>query len=378
VIPRLKFAFSLAVLATLATGTWQRVCAQSSTTLQTFYAIGLAHAESHPYNFTGRMFIDDDALVGEGTGTLLRRHTALTAGHVVFNPSEGFVANLSFTRGLYGNSFISIQQANAVDVLAGYQSALAADPNPDGETIATLSYDMGLAVFATAPVDNDWGIYDPDPTQLTNGDGRFILGYPGVTFDGLTMAYLVPAAPFVQVGFGASGAYSNQFYLAEPGFSGGPVYAVVSGQQAVVGELTAGLADATGEFNNAYIRALDLPAAKFFQDAEYNAGLIGAVTITGPTLARRGVVRNYHLTVNFAVPNADGSAAATGRYPELKLKSDTPGTPEAPLTTITKISNTHFQVYFSPTLRAGMTVHLLGYFDKNMPAPNSTLAVLLK
>jgi V8-like Glu-specific endopeptidase len=368
------------VFGALTAGALQTVTAQSGISLQSFYAIGLKHAESHPYDFTGRLFVNDDAEVGEATGTLLRRHTVLTAGHVVFNSTEGFLTNLSFTRGLYGNSFVSVQQTNAVNVLAGYQAAVAANPeaSTDVETIETAESDLGYAIVDAAPVDSDWGVYDADPTQLTNNDGRFILGYPGVTFDGLTMAYLVPTAPFVQIGMGTTGAYSNQFYVAEPGFSGGPVYAVVNGQQVVVAELTAGNADTTGEFNAALIRAIDPPAAKFFQDAEYNAGLISAVAINGPATTKRGVNHIYHLTVEFAVPNVNGSAATTNRYPELKLKSNTPGTSEAPLTTITKISNTQFVVNFSTTLRAGATVTLTGYFDKNMPAPNSSIAVLLK
>jgi V8-like Glu-specific endopeptidase len=380
VTPRFKFALSLSVIGALAAGAWQTAMAQSSITLQTFYAIGLQHAESHPYSFTGRLFIDDDAEVGEGTGTLLRRHTVLTAGHVVFNSTEGFVTNLSFTRALYGNSFVSAQQTNAVDVLGGYQAAVAANPSAstDVETIETAEFDLGYAIVDAAPVDSSWGVYDADPTQLTNNDGRFILGYPGVTFDGLTMAYLVPTAPFVQIGMGTTGAFSNQFYIAEPGFSGGPVYAVVNGQQVVVGELTAGNDDTTGEFNSSLIRAIDIPAAKFFQDAEYNAGLISAVAIKGPATVKRGISHIYHLTVEFAVPNVDGTAATTNRYPELKLKSDTPGTAEVPLTTITKISNTQFVVNFSTQLRPGATVNLTGYFDKNMPAPNSSIAILLK
>ena len=377
-IPRLKSLLPFAMFGLLTAGWQPRAAAQSDTTLATFYAIGLEHAQNPPYDFTGRVFVDDDAEQAIGTGTLLRRHTVLTAGHVVYNPTEGFIQSASFSRGRYGNYDLSDQQVTSVQALAGYQSALASDPNAssDGEDLATLESDLGLMIVTDPPVDNNWGNYDADPTQLTNNAGRFILGYPGVTFDGRTMAYIVPTAPYVEMGLTATGAYSNELYIAEPGFSGGPVYAVVNNEQVVVAELTAGADDATGEFNAQFVRAFDTTAAKFFQDAEYNAGLIKKVKIAGPTTPR-GVKLTYTLTVKFLEPNVDGSAATTNRYPELKLKADQLGTVEAP-TTVTKISNTQFQVYFSPTLQAGVTVNLTGYFDKGDAAPKSTLAVLLQ
>jgi hypothetical protein len=380
VIPRLNLLLSTAMLGLVAAGLQPRAAAQSDTTLATFYAIGLEHAENKPYDFTGRVFVDDSDVAEIGSGTLLRRHTVLTAGHVVYNTTEGFIQSASFSRGRYGNYALSDQQVTSVQVLAGYQTAVAGDvaAATDEEDLATLETDMGLMIITAPPVDSDWGNYDPDPTQLTNNDGRFILGYPGVTFDGRTLAYLVPTAPYVELGEIDSGAFSNELYIIEQGFSGGPVYAVVNNEQVVVAENTAAQTDTTGEFNLMFVRAIDTTAAKFLQDAEYSAGLIKRVKIAGPTVAPRGKTLTYTLTVKFLEPNVDGSAATTNRYPELKLKSDTPGTSVDPLTTITKISNTQFQVYFSPTLQAGVTVNLTGYYDKNDPAPKSTLAVLLQ
>jgi V8-like Glu-specific endopeptidase len=377
VIPRFKVSLALAAFGLLAAGALQQAAAQSGTTVETFYAIGLEHAQHHPYNFTGRVFNFGDVAVYIGTGTLIRRHTVLTAGHIAFDPIAGFASNASFSRGLYGNYFLSDQQVNAVGVLAGYQAAAIA-AGSGVESVASSELDLGYLIVTDPPVDEDWGVYDADPTQLTNNDQRFILGYPGSTFDGRTMAYLVPTSPYVQVGIGDTGAYSNDLYLVEGGFSGGPVYAVVDGQQVIVAELTAGDTDDTGEFTYNTVRAVDTTAAKFLQDAEYTNGLIRKVGIVGPTTAPRGVPLIYTLKVRFAVLNDDGTHATTNRYPELRLKSDTPGTSTAPLTTITKLSNTQFQVTYSTTLRSGSTVNLTGYYDKDMPAPLSTLAVLLK
>ena len=378
VISRLKSSLVLAFCGLVAAGAAQPAAAQSDTTLQTFYAIGLEHAQSQPYDFTGRVFVDDPSNLGIASGTLIRRHTVLTAGHVVYDATTGFVASLSFSRGRYGDYALSDQQGTAVKVLTGYQAAVAADPTVGDETLATAGLDLGYIIITDPPVDRTWGNYLADPTQLTNNDGRFILGYPGETFDGRTMAYIVPTAPFVQLGLTNTGAYSNELFLGQPGFSGGPVYAVVDGKQVVVAELTAGNDDTTGEFNLSLVRAIDLTAARFLQDAEYVHGLIKKVKIAGPKTVTRGVTYTYTLTVKFTEPNANGTPASTNRDKELRLKSGVPGTAADPLTTITKISNTQFQVTFSPQLQAGRTVRLTGYYDVDKPAPLSTLAVVLK
>ena len=52
----------------------------------------------------------------------------------------------------------------------------------------------------------------------------FVLGYPGVTFDGRTMAYIVPSNTFTRSAAINSGLFENDGYTPEPGESGGPVY----------------------------------------------------------------------------------------------------------------------------------------------------------
>jgi V8-like Glu-specific endopeptidase len=372
-ISRPRRLLTAAFLALLATAGAQASRAQ--TTVQTEYAIGLPHAKSKPYNFTGRVFQVNDAFEALATGTLIRRHTVLTAAHVVFDATYGFATSISFTRGLYENYLLSTQQGSSVAALSGYNTAVA---NYGEATLEADARDLGYVVINSPPVDNDWGVYLADPTQLTNDAQRFILGYPGVTFDGRTMAYIVPTAPYVQLGLGNTGAYNNDQYIAEPGFSGGPVYAVVNGQQVIVAELTTGNSDTTGEFNVETVRAVDTEAARFLQDAEYTTGLIKKVAIHGPTLATRGKPFIYNITIKFKKPNATGGAATTDRYGELKMLSDSAGTAAQPLVNIQKLSNTQFQVTFSTKLRSGGLVTLHTEYDKNQPAPKSTLTVRLQ
>lgn len=374
-IPRFKLLLPLAVLGLLAAGAVPKALAQSGTQLQGFFPIGLAHAQSKPYNFTGRIFSFNDVTAEIASGTLIRRHTVLTAGHVVFDPTLGFLTNGSFSRGLYGNYVLSNQQISAVAALGGYQT----DVIENGEaSIEADARDLGYVLVSDPPVDEDWGVFLADPTQLTNDAGRFILGYPGVTFDGRTMAYVVPQSPYVEIGPGHTGAFNNDLYIAEPGFSGGPVYAVVNGTQTVVAELTTGNGDTTAEFNIETVRAIDKEAGKFLQDAEYTAGLIRRVKLTGPTLASRGTAYTYTASIKFKEPNPDDSKATTDRYSELKLRSDALGTTTKPVVSITKLSNTQFKVIFSSDLRAGSTVNLRIEYDKGKIAPKSGLAVRLQ
>ena len=373
----LRPALPAALIAlSLAAGARQSA---ADATIQGLYPIGQTHAEAKPYSFTGRVF--DVELVGFGSGTLLRRHTVQTAGHVAFDPTTGFITYGSYTRALYGSVSLSVDQIIAAQALSGYQASVAAV----APFLTQSSFDLGLVLVKQAPVDEDWSNYASTPSLLSTAP-TFVLGYPGVTFDGRTMCYVVPSTPWVALGAGTgtSALYENDLATAEPGTSGGPIYVVPDGvnryvEGSVVGTTTV---DTTGEFNNFVIRAIDKSAAKFIQAAEYTSGLIKRVKIIGPTTVTRGQTYTYTAKVVFSQPSRDGTQAkvSTDRYSEIKLKSSTPGTATAPQVTTKKVSNTTFNVTFNAAnVRSGSTTVLQIYYTGTAtPLGKSSLTVKIQ
>jgi V8-like Glu-specific endopeptidase len=341
-----------------------------------------------PFNFTGRVFVQD--VIGFGTATLIRRHTALTAAHIVFDPTLGFVTNATWTRARYKNSGInfrlSTNQVASVGALSGYQTAaVTAAATPTSTAIVNaFARDQGYLLFTEPPVDENWGNYTTDTSLFTDDSARYILGYPGDSpFNGQTMAYIVPMTAFAQTGKGNTGSFVNEDFIATSGFSGGPLYALpttgaLAGQQVIIGDLVGGNSDTTGEFTQSFVRAITPESGKFLAAPEYASGLISSVPITGPTTVAPGQTATYTATVTFSTKTLAGDIMTTDRYMELKLKSDAVGTPTNPAVVIKKLSNTEFQVTFSKSLRSGSKLNLFTIFAKNSPAPNSTLAITIK
>ena len=352
--------------------------AGAQTTIQGSYPIGLEHAETEPYNFTGRVF--DLNNVAFGSGTLIRRHTVLTAGHVVYDPSTGFISSATFTRGLYEDYSYDKNQVINVAVLGGYQAAVASSGT--NASIAAFDRDMGYVLLMAAPRDGSWGVYLPDPTQLEDSANQFfVLGYPGVTFDGRTMAYIVPSSTFTQIGSSATtGLYENDGYSAEPGESGGPVYIFNGVSQLIVGETVGGVTDTSGEFNASLIRGITTDANQFLTAAEYTNGLIAKVKIKGPRTVTHGTTVTFTAEPRFLIPDVGTTSgvATTNRYQEIRLVTSTPGTSTTPEVTVKKLSNTQFQVSFSSKIRPNSTTMLTAYYSKTDMVPNSTITINVK
>ena len=357
----------------------------AQTVIQVPHDIGVEHAEAYPYNFTGRVLGLTDTFTEIGSATLIRRHTALTAGHIVFDPIAGFLANASFTRGLYENAAFDQQQVSAVGALSGYQTQVTTFGSNSLEAFAR---DMGYLLLDSAPIDENWGTYTTNTALLSAATTQFfVVGYPGVTFDGRTMAYIVPMTPYTELGTtqtgtgtttdsGDTGSFSNIDYQAEEGMSGGPVYVVPAGtnEQIIAGETVGGFDDASGEFNFSIIRAINAEANVFLTGAEYTSGLIKKVKIVAPKTVSKGSTGTFTTNIKFATPTRAGAAATTDRYPELKLKSNNAGTAtSSKVINITKVSNTQFQVTFSPTIKSGTTATFSVYYGKNLPVINQTV-----
>ncbi len=366
-------------------------------TVATPFAIGLKHAKAKPYNFTGRTFILSNTVLGFGSATAVRRHTALTAAHVVYDPLVGFLTRQTFNRGLYENYVFQRFPVNAVGALTGY-STLASDATTD--FFDQSERDLGYLLYTTPPSDEDWADMIVDVASITNPfvstvgtalgttpagtDGLFVLGYPGVSFDGATQAYIVPSQAFVDLG---GGEFENDGYLAEEGMSGGPIYSVhatgtdstgaVTYSRQVVAETVGG--NTSSAFPISVVHAVDAEASQLLASAEYTNGLIKKVKIKGPVSVVKGSTVTYTAVPKFQVPSIDPTIAparpTTDRYSEIQLVSDTVGTPTNPAVTIVKLSNTTFQVKFSSTLRSRSQITFTADYALDSPAAKSSLVV---
>ena len=350
--------------------------AQSGTTVATPFKTGLTRVQTkYPFKFVGRVF--DLDFIAFGSGTLLRRHTVLTAGHVLYDPTLGFTAETSFTRALYGNYQFQSSQVIKVATLGGYQSAV--DTSGSNTSTASFQQDQGYVLLGSAPYDENWANFTATPSLLTNPANQFfILGYPGVGFDGRTQAYIVPQVPFVPSGTSATtGAYTNTDYQAIEGMSGGPILVETDDNidnATVAADTVGGVDDTSGEFTISSVRVIDKTSQKFLQDAEYTSGLIKKVKVTGPATVTRGSTVTYTLSPVFLYPKTDGSQATTDRYSELKLKSTVVAIQGQAGITLKKLSNTTYSATFSnsSTLRSGSTITLQVYYDKATAAPGKS------
>lgn len=379
----LRFAV-LTVLALASSLGTSRLAAQTTTISRpidigakdSFFA---QHASLPPYNFTGRVFTFDDVFTSIGSATLVRRHTALTAGHVVYQAGGGFLSRSSFSRGLYKGYTFQKLQVVAVNALSGYAASAAVVGENSFESFGR---DMGLLVMSTPPKDENWAVYTTSKTALTDNSARFVLGYPGVTFDGRTLAYIVPTTPYVEIDTAGSGFFENDEYIAEPGMSGGPVYIFRDGVQQIAAETVGGADDATGTFNSSLVHAVNKEAADFLAGAEYENGLIKKVKIQGPKTVVKGSTVTYTATPKFSVASTDPTVVpakpTTDRYSEITLVSDVVGTPANPAVTITKLSNTQFQIKFNASLRSRSQITLSAQYAQDQVAPNSSFVITIQ
>ena len=378
--PSLRSALPAAVAALSLAGGARPALAQTSTvTLQAPTPIGQVRATSvTPYDFTGRVFEVGFAI---GSGTLVHRQTVLTAGHVIYEPDTGFATGQIFERGLYENAVISRTTVASYQLLAGYQASAEADAAAGvaagSESLASVALDQGVLLLQDAPVDDDWANFTYKPEYLTQYP-TFILGYPGVSFDGRTMAYIVPSSAYASA---LGNAYENDDYISEPGMSGGPIYVAVGvGEQYVAASLQGGADDSTGEFNAEFVRAIDKTGRFLIDDAEFTSGYIKRAKITGPKTVQRGTTVAYTVVPVFTTPSAAGNTRdSTNRYDNLKLQSNVPPIQGAPQVRVVKVDNETFNVSFDAGLPANSTTVLQVYFDGTMVAPGkSSLTVTIK
>ena len=297
---------------------------------------------------------------------------------MVFDPTLGFTTNATFTRALYEDFQLSQDQVVAAAALSGYQAAVISTGNNDNLT--TFAQDMGYVLLHDPPVDENWGNYVTDPTLLATSP-TFVIGYPGETFDGVTLAYVVPPHPYVALGTSLdAGSTRTAATWRKKAMSGGPVYVVPDGvHQYVAAETVSGgqgaSASGTAVVTESTVRAIDKSAAKFLQAAEYTSGLISKVKIVD---RRRSAVARRTLTPRTSSSRCQHQRSHRDDGPLYRIETQEQHArhDHRALVTVAKTSNTTFSVTFHTGVRSGTTTTLQVYYTGTAtPLGKSSLIV---
>ena len=324
--------------------------------LTAFACVPGLRAQSHPrvitaeesqgglYVTSGRMLVNFGKREFIGTATMIRRYTALTAGHILFDPDMGFASQLRYEPAYYYGS-AAVQRSATFAVLSGYQSASQSDPNGD----RAFAQDMGYLLLSTPAYGDRWADWTASPGTLTTTDADLIaFGYAADKLDGEAIAFVQPSLPYFQLSVPT--LYENKSFYTEGGMSGGPVYGTVDGKPRVLGVNVAGTDYTDPALSDA--RVISSSEVSLFTDAEYAQGLVaGGFIKAPPSVAAGGTVK-----LKTGAIFADGKREKTDlpvRYDELTLV--VVGN-QSKKVTLTRIKPGKYVATFSSKLKAGATL----------------------
>src|SRR5581483_2966979 len=178
---------------------------------------GQSLARTFPYSMIGQVEFYSGRSAYVGSGTVIKTHSVLTAGHVMWDPDYGWSTHMLFTRSLYSGSYISSQYARRKYILGGY-STNANYYGPD--SVLAFANDMGAMVFRNTIADGAYAGWWANPTLLTSGGGSKLLGYGAEFHTGDELLSVTTLDAFTRT---RGGFYENDSISVEGGMSGGPV-----------------------------------------------------------------------------------------------------------------------------------------------------------
>lgn len=319
-----------------------------------------AQNAQEPYLDTGRLTVTHGSTGYFGTGTFIRRYTALTCGHLLYNGSTGFSTNLQFDPHFYLRTNADSTGVAMFGVLSGYQPASDAD----GDSDAAFARDLGYLLFTSPAPSNRWAEWAVNPDALLQTGSRLILGYAAETYPGDIMASVSTSAGFSLL---RDGLYESTDYYTQSGMSGGPLYLFDGVSWQVIAETVAGTSPPDVALSD--VRAITDEARTLLIEPEYANGLVRSGSITGSATVAVGSTAIYKCGVIFTDGLREGSQL-TRRYSELKLKA---AGPNKAAVLITKVKVGKYRVSFGG-LSAGQSVGLRLLHDDLPNGSQSPLA----
>lgn len=180
---------------------------------------GQTFARTFPYSMIGQLLFDSGRLPYSGSGTVILPSSVITAGHNLYDFDHGWSTHLSFRRGQYGDTALTVKTPNRIFVLAGYQTKVAYF---GGDSSRSFSADTAALRFATPVADGGSAGWSTDTSLLTGTAYNIALGYGGEFHSGDDLLFVEPAESFAQT---RNAFYENYSIYIERGMSGGPVFA---------------------------------------------------------------------------------------------------------------------------------------------------------
>ena len=225
------------------------------------YPVGRSTTQAvAPYCYVGRILVTfgpDDYI---GSGTVIKPHGALTAGHMLWDGTYGWGTNISLERGYFYGSRLTLLRPTHKYILAGYSQQVYANGVDSDQA---FNRDMGALTFSGLAAKGASASYLANPHLLNGYTFTMSLGYGAEIHDGEQLLTVSPnsihsnyRAPYYQVFSGAS-YYFNDGYLIEGGMSGGPIVAIFNNKWYVVG------INVSGNDYGMGMRAVDSTATSF-------------------------------------------------------------------------------------------------------------------
>lgn len=216
--------------------------------------VGSALIAKAPYSMTGQLIFRSGGSYYEGSGTVVYLRSVLTAAHNMWDPVNGWSANVQFNRARDGAAAASRTLANRLFVFGGYRTTAARYGTDSARSFAS---DLGGVRFRTAPANGAYSGWRADTQLLGTGSPVLCLGYGAEFHSGNELLAVRSSAGFTTV----FGAFMESTALTfEGGMSGGPVFCEVAPDDfRIVGIIVAG-SDSPPAGG---IRALDSAGASF-------------------------------------------------------------------------------------------------------------------
>lgn len=181
---------------------------------------GIDTARSFPYSMIGQVLYQSGKKSFLGSGTVIAEKGVLTAAHNIYSPTKGWSTRSEFRRSNYGtNNYVERQLVRRQFVLGGYRSAATFYGK---QSRNAFDQDMGGLVFAETVGGGGYAGWASKKSLLTGTAYNVALGYGGNPHSGEELLFVEPDKSFAR-SWGAF--FINHSIAAEPGMSGGPVFA---------------------------------------------------------------------------------------------------------------------------------------------------------